>query len=552
MAFLTAGCSKDNNIDGMRLVGERLQSGTKAMVNGADVTWVAGETVRINGEDKVVAIDGEGAYIEVPSSDVYRIIYPASLNSSAALDGDNVSVTIPATYEYNTDADGKQLLDVSMAGRAEQGSSSLYLKHITAAIMVEVTNHYGFAVLVDSIVVRSGDAGTAYQISGATSINLAAADMGITPNASPTAEQKVVKMTFGSDRHALKIGQGATKRVLIPVLPVGDGNKFSVDVTVHKDGDVAVAKTYSKTQGTGGAMGRAQLGYAGHTVGFLFSVGSTKKVIISQGNLQYQASSKTWQFASNQYGYVGDAAGNNTVEASRAAQSAWIDLFGWGTSGWNNGNTYYQPYNSTYTGGIGSGYGYGPTNGTAYTYSLIGTYAESDWGVHNSISNGGNMPGMWRTLTGGSSSETYYLFMSRSTSTTNLPTRANSGEARFIKATVGTVYGIILFPDNYEHPGGIEINGSGSYNDNYGHYNGFQLTTAVWAKMEASGAVFLPAAGHGENGVIKDAGAGAWYWSSTATTTNAYFTTFTGDACSTTSKDKRYFGCSVRLVQDVR
>lgn len=562
MTILMWGCRKDNSPAGMRLVAERIQGGTKAMVDGADITWVAGETLRINGENKIVAIDGDGAYIDgVTPSDEYRFIYPSSINSTATLDGDVVTVTIPALHEYNSDANGKQLLDVPMAGRAGSGSSSLYLKHLTAAIVVEITNYYGFAVLVDSIVVRSGDAGTAYQLSGATTINLSAADMGLTANASPEDAQRKVKMTFGSDRHALKIGQGATKRVLIPVLPVGDGNKFTVAVTVHKDGDVAVAKTYSKTQGTGGAMGRAKLGYAGHTVGFLFSVGSTKKVIISQGNLQYQASSQTWQFASNQYGYVGDAAGNNTSVDDRESQSAWIDLFGWGTSGWDNGNRFCEPYNAGYNSVSSTmGYGYGPTDGSNYTYSLTGTtYSESDWGVHNSISNGGNVSGQWRTLTAGLGSEVDTLFSKRSTSTSNMPAGTNDNQARYVKAIVGVTKGIILFPDNYIHPEGIEVHGSHSrvYNvtNNTAYFDGFNINTKNWAKMEAAGAVFLPAAGHRENGVIViDAGTVLWYWSATSNGyANAYAIKFLDDASSSLlSGTKRYYGCSVRLVMDVK
>lgn len=559
MTLLAAGCRKDNTIDGMLIVSEGMRSDNKAMIEGLNMTWVAGESICINGEDKAIAVNDENqAYLEnVTASDVYRAIYPSSLNSSATLDDDNVTVTIPSTHTYNSDANGNQLLDIPMAGRSESGSS-LYLKHLTAAITVEITNYYGFAVLVDSVVVTSSNDGTPYQISGVTNINLNDANMGITTNSNPTEAQKKVKMIFDGT-HPLKIDQGATKKVQVPVLPVGSGNKFSISVTVHKDGNQAVNKTFSKTQSTGGAMGRAKMAYADHTVGFLFSIGRNKKVIISQGNLQYQASSGTWRFATNQYDYIGAQAGNTTAAADRATQSAWIDLFGWGTSGWNNGNTYYMPY-EVGSAGQNSGYGYGPTNGIAFGFSLIGAYAESDWGAYNRISNGGNATGMWRALTGGSGSEIDTLFSKRSTTSTNMPAGTNDGQARYIKAIVEGIKGIILFPDDYTHPNDIVIDWSNRcYNtvdNNYSFY-GFSIGLSAWSKMEAAGAVFLPAAGYRNNTTISETNTTAYYWSASSNgLSNAYAIKFFDSNGTTNSSTAigipRRNGCSIRLVMDVR
>lgn len=559
MTLLAAGCRKDNTIDGMLIVSEGMRSDNKAMIEGLNMTWVAGESIRINGEDKAIAVNDENqAYLEnVTASDVYRAIYPSSLNSSATLDDDSVTVTIPSTHTYNSDANGNQLLDIPMAGRSESGSS-LYLKHLTAAITVEITNYYGFAVLVDSVVVTSSDDGTPYQISGVTNINLNDANMGINTNSNPSEAQKKVKMIFDGS-HPLKINQGATKKVQVPVLPVGSGNKFSISVTVHKDGNQAVNKTFSKTQSTGGAMGRAKMAYADHTVGFLFSIGRNKKVIISQGNLQYQASTGTWRFAAHQYDYIGATAGNTTAAANRATQSDWIDLFGWGTSGWNNGNTYYMPY-EVGSAGQNSGYGYGPTNGIAFGFSLIGAYAESDWGAYNRISNGGNATGMWRALTGGSGSEIDTLFSKRSTTSTNMPAGTNDGQARYIKAIVEGIKGIILFPDDYTHPNDIVIDWSNRcYNtvdNNYSFY-GFSIGLSAWSKMEAAGAVFLPAAGYRNNTTISETNTTAYYWSASSNgLSNAYAIKFFDSNGTTNSSTAigipRRNGCSIRLVMDVR
>ena len=123
-----------------------------------------------------------------------------------------------------------------------------------------------------------------------------------------------------------------------------------------------------------------------------FSVSASKKVHFSQGNLQYQASTGTWRFAEHQYTYIGDTTGNTTADlATRATQSAWIDLFGFGTSGWNSGAICYQPYSIS---DVNSDY----LVGGASTNELMEDYANADWGVYNAISNGGNKAGMWRTL----------------------------------------------------------------------------------------------------------------------------------------------------------
>lgn len=556
------GCRKDNSIDGMYIVCEGMHSNSKGMVDGLTMNWVAGDSLRINNENKAIIVNSEGqAYIEdIVASDVYRAIYPSSLNSTATLDNNNLTVTIPDTYLWTADGNGKQVLDVPMAARSTDGNR-LYFKHLTAAITVEITNYYGFAVLVDSVVVMSSDAGTQYQISGATSINLNNAEMGISTNSNnPTAAEKKVKVIFGDGAHALKINQGDTKKVQVPVLPVGDGNKFSISVTVHKDGNQAVNRTFSKTQATGGAMGRAKLAYAGHTIGYLFSIGSNKKVIISQGNLQYQASTGEWRFATNQYDYIGASAGNTTANG-RASQAAWIDLFGWGTSGWNNGNTYYMPYDVDNSGGEGTGRGYGPTNGSAYGFSLTGAYSESDWGVHNRISNGGDVAVKWRTLTAGTATETDTLFNKRQTSTSNMPAGTANGKARFIKASIAGTNGVLLFPDNYVHPDELNIpyNSKRVYNSisESNHFGEFSVGINDWPKMEAAGAVFLPAAGCRSNTSVSDVNSIAYYWSASSNATaNAYaikfFDTNGTNKSSTAIGISRRFGCSVRLVMDIR
>ena len=239
----------------------------------------------------------------------------------------------------------------------------------------------------------------------------------------------------------------------------------------------------------------------------LFSVSPTKQVWFSQGNLQYQASTGIWRFATNSYDYVGGkhlageghtyygnvGGSNNNISSS---YSGWIDLFGWGTSGWNNGNHYYHPYDwQDWTNNTGQsdamvGLGYGPTDGMNYDYNLTDAYAQADWGVHNSISNGGNQIGLWRTLT---IDEWIYLFEERSASTVN-----GVDDARFAAATIKVgsknFAGVILFPDDYTHPEGVPVPKAVNMTTALG-WNQNTYTTANWMALQAAGCVFLPPGG---------------------------------------------------------
>ena len=102
------------------------------------------------------------------------------------------------------------------------------------------------------------------------------------------------------------------------------------------------------------------------------------QVYFSQGNLQYQASTDTWKFAESQYDYIGDA--NSNISSS---YDGWIDLFGWGTSGYHDAN---DPYNVNYQPWSSSDselnndyntYGYGPSTNMP-DMNLTGTSANYD------------------------------------------------------------------------------------------------------------------------------------------------------------------------------
>lgn len=263
----------------------------------------------------------------------------------------------------------------------------------------------------------------------------------------------------------------------------------------------------------------------------LFSISSTRQVFFSKGNLQYQASTDTWRFAEHQWDYVGgDTDGTvyeNGVKCDNQmisqTYSGWIDLFGWATSGWNNNNHYYQPWDTESTGWAIDGFGYGYWDGEYANYSMTGDYANMDWGVYNPISNGGNEAGLWRTPYWG---DMNYIMQSRP----NAAYLQSDGEVNGIRGT-------IVLPDAWILPEGVSFVGS-SYNE---------YTLEEWGIMESAGAVFLPKAGRRtlENGVpYYELGTGYWLSSRTMYDSHGQADSWNG------GYHNRNFGQSVRLIQN--
>lgn len=228
-----------------------------------------------------------------------------------------------------------------------------------------------------------------------------------------------------------------------------------------------------------------------------FSVSRTKQVNFSKGNLQYNPSKNKWRFATNQWDYIGDA--NKNVSSN---YNGWIDLFGWGT-------------------------GKNPTNTSmnADDYRVF-----NDWG-RNNIS-GGNGIG-WCTLT---KSEWVFLLSQRST---------NSG-IRYALGTVNGVSGIILLPDKWEKSNYYLKN----TNDINAKYNSNNISKSDWInKLEANGAVFLPAAGSRIGSNVQYPGYGLNYWSATSNGNYDANSVWAADGIGgIEGTPSRIIGNSVRLV----
>ena len=239
----------------------------------------------------------------------------------------------------------------------------------------------------------------------------------------------------------------------------------------------------------------------------VFSVAEGKHVIFSQGNLQYQASTNTWRFAENQWDIVG--ADNTNISSSNPD---WIDLFGFGCSGWNNGEVpAYQPYYYTYT---ASNY---------LQSSLVGVRREADWAYHNIIINGGvdgaPAAGTWRVL----SNDEW----------NNLCARVDeSSNPLWGYGSLMGVEGVFLLPDAWSWSETEVAKAATAYSFSFvaastsfsnNVIDDSENGVALWNAMETAGAVFLPFTGYrnGKSIFNYDTSSGSsYYWAVTHSSAN--------------------------------
>ena len=260
-----------------------------------------------------------------------------------------------------------------------------------------------------------------------------------------------------------------------------------------------------------------------------FTVAQGRQVTFSQGNLWHHIRKGVWRFAPHQYDYIGKA--NMLTYTTEPTLADSIDLFARSS---NNPKT-----------------AFGVTVG--WDYDCEDYYGDFvDWGT-NVIN--GEPAGTWRTL---SESEWTYLFFSRT-----------DADKLFGFTTVGDITGLVVLPDGWTTPQGVtftpstehglEYGRDGYYKaDNYDFSTRNIYTPADWLKMEAAGAVFLPAAGYRTNVAVDNSTAyEGYYWSSSIREKHVYlmefwltpyreyaslWTIINGSSCSN--------GYSVRLVKN--
>lgn len=231
------------------------------------------------------------------------------------------------------------------------------------------------------------------------------------------------------------------------------------------------------------------------------------QVYFSKGNLQCTRtkndwSTYTWSFMEPQYTTVEQK--GQYVGQLYADQNT-VSLFGWATSGYNGRkpNQTADNYLETnyYTGGN--------INGTNY-----------DWGVYNTISNGGTG---WRTLT----IDEWASLIGNHTN-----------KASYVNGVFGWVI----------RPYGVTTAIANSY------------TAAAWAAEEANGTLFLPGSTYRYGQYVYVIDPEGYYWSSTRSSSSIYahmlrFGSKSSVITTTSNADggfKVEWGANVRLVKNVQ
>ena len=621
-ACLLGACKKEDQKEKVVLgtAIEEVNSNQKAYIdNDRYVCFAANDVVKVNNEDATISADGRTGNLSVTRTSSYNAVYPKSIlvNQNSAVPTTNVRVVLPSEQTYVTKTMGgttRQVVDMPMAGYLGSETGTIQFHNLCSVLRIIIHNDKTIPLGVKRITVRASDAklcgaGIIADITG----NTVAPQ--IEMSSTNTAVQNEVSLQMTTPVNIASNSKDSFY-IVIPAIPsTATNNKFTVEVIADSTANnIAYANRYSKTQGTGktGYIARNKLGSAAFHLNpntppdrpYLIldcpNSNISERIIFAPGNLQYQASSHSWRFATNTYDFVDGVdihygrsgweftwegpsymtanntpKGNNiyynntpTYYGGRDNQTGWIDLFGWGTSGNVTGLTgHYATCNDPIAvengawGGVNYNPYYGPASG-----NLTGT--NYDWGS-NSIYNpktGANETG-WYTLSKDEwdcliASDAFYGYACL-TDRSYVQTKQDGHPTRYLS-------GIVLIPNGFIDPKCASTNNgefltSSKYGRNQqGFFTQNQYTTTSWARMEAAGAVFLPTAGYRGGFSVADAssalhgGVVAQYWTASRyDNEKAYmFRTENGDLQDhtrvRTQESGRNAGCSVRLAKKVQ
>ena len=536
-----------------------------------DVNWVSwndNDKVWINNTAYNVTVSNEGTsnryatfdrvtYVDPdhPETDGngYYAVYPASQVVSSTFNG-FPQILLPQVQIYRTDNSGNQIIDAPMAAYCQASSTHVGLNftNLCSLLKIQLTSSMEVAYITVSssntpLWGKATISGTNEPTLSSPSLtNLYTNDntvtLDFTNNGSNGSDGS--SSTSGSASSAAQ-GVASPGPFYIVLPPATNVEDLTINVYVFNGSNSSQSRRtvlkYSKSAtsnssiniesnkiyGTGPLPEQGtevpDVPYPGLGTGE-FSVSNNKKVRFALGNLQYQASTGTWRFAENQWDHIGKTAGNTTsINNGRSTQAYWIDLFGYGTSGYNN----HFPWQTTKTDNLTTNYA------TGHIYNTT-----NDWGV-NTIINGGNQPNKWRTL---SQAEWEYLIGQGLSSRTN----ANNLHIPvvYIKfSSTNKIRGTLLFPDGY--------NGTKPENRD-------EIDISTWNSIYAnSGAIFLPVTGQRSGISISNTylSTTGYYWTSTyytydPSTPRAKYIYFDSQGDHIAYTDT-YYGNAVRLVRDV-
>ncbi len=535
LAFVS--CRKDDrsavNGDMMSFIARVGDGGEKTEIyDGVKMKWSEKDSIVINGKKFAGKIEGEGETAvftgEALKEATYEAFYPMSLYK-----GEN-AYELPATQYYN----GDNLSRVNPMYARSYTTDLCF--HNICAIMKLVVKGDG---RVKEIVVSAKDA---------TSENPALLSGAFTIEDNASGDHYAKITSGGSTSLTLDCGDGVELKAgkdttFYIALPQGE---YADLVFTLKDGKGGIFSSSPMTRNLkAGKMQVRELPDVKivdpNKLSGVFTVGmdnvTPRKVCFSKGNLQYCAKGSfdepklgesvggTWRFADNQWGYIGN---DNTNIAQ--SYEGWIDLFGWGTSGYNHGAACYQPWSTSKVNSDYNAYGSSSSN-------LSDSPGSADWGYSYCVQEDIKPYTTWRTLTHGTDGEWDYIF-----------TKRDNAETLYGEGTIDGVNGVIILPDDWTAPAGVPefTHGASAWSNVY--------TSVEWSKMESAGAVFLPAAGYRDGNSISFVGSNGYYGSSSVNAAGNYYSAYrlsfysNGVNSPAGNYGSKCYGFSVRLVTDVK
>ncbi len=502
--------------------------------------WEEGDPVWINGNgDYSISFNGTVAQITNilrDNDNHYTAVYPADIVTNQGVDG-SVSINLSREQVFQWDnTNSRQQINVPMIAYTANGGD-LGFKNLCSLVKVVVFNNTTREISLKRITLTASSA----MLSGPTTasiVTVQGAKQGQLGTWGSDAEHDV-SLVFNAP---FSISPNSQSDFYICV-PEFSSTELSIIVYTSDNCLFPVLKSSVSLDHNAIASVNLNIGQL-IAVHERFTVdGNGTKVRFSKGNLQYSRQGThntadgnntvgTWRFAKHQYDVIG--VDNNQI--SNTNYTGWIDLFGYGTSGYSMNNNTYPP---TLTVGYESSYRDKNISNSRF-----------DWGEYNDIED--DVCGYWRTLM---YSEWSYLLGSRQGVTIG-----NSSNVLYSEISVGEMVGVIVFPDGFIWPS-IITNLPGTYNCNVSNWNNVcHYSISQWAILEAAGAVFLPAAGYryriGEgvqqiNGVSEL----GWYWTSTKVvgrTGVIYYIKFdNSNSVSNFGQISNYYGLAVRLVHTI-
>lgn len=144
--LFAVGCKKDNHR--ISIFAENMSGVSKVWVNPANVngaTWIAGETINLNGDVYTIASDDDGFYLSNTAeltSNLYAI-YPASLqadgNNIAVVNNNSTGTITINSLAINFTGNGHEVI-FPMATKGDAGDNKLLFNHLTGGMKVTLAN----------------------------------------------------------------------------------------------------------------------------------------------------------------------------------------------------------------------------------------------------------------------------------------------------------------------------------------------------------------------------------------------------------------------------